>query len=245
MSENASHRRYVAAAAAAAATVTGVRRRGKFLLVDLDAGDQPGSVLVIHLGMTGQLLVDAPVDHAQARFVFTSGDVHLRDPRGFGRSTVVAADTVLVTVPALGRMGPEPDDDTFDAARVAKYLGPPGSTLKARLLEQRLVAGVGNYLADELLHRVGVAPTSTRLGAYNPQIVVDAYRKLVNESIAAGGFSVRDYVHLDGTRGRFAEQLQVHSRHGQRCRACTTPLSSGRVAGRGTVWCPTCQPHVS
>jgi len=221
--------------------VNTVRRRGKYIIFELSKGQD----LVLHLGMTGQLLWgDRTVPdggHVHLALAFTNGVLWLRDPRRFGRVVVVPRGE-YVALPTLASLGPEPDDPAFTLNRVVEYLTHDGPPVKARLLEQRLVAGVGNYIADETLWRARINPFKRVLSREECSAVRSSLRRVVRESLAAGGVSERDYVHVDGSRGGYADRLAVHGRAGQSCRRCRDLLLHGRVAGRGTVWCPSCQP---
>lgn len=237
-----SHHRFSHARTARGATVKVVRRRGKYLILEL-SGERE---LVLHLGMTGQLRWgDRGTSvgmHTHLGLVFTHGVLWLRDPRRFGRALVVPRGR-YESLPTLAALGPEPDDPSFTSRRVEEFLGRSGTPVKTRLLEQRMVAGVGNYLADETLWYAGVSPFAHTLSPEECKSVRTALRTVIKESIKYGGVSERDYVHLDGSRGGYAERLAVHGRAGLPCLRCGERLSHGRVAGRGTVWCSSCQPY--
>lgn len=237
----ATHHRFAEARAAASRIVRSVDRRGKYLVLRLSGA----SDLVLHLGMTGQLLwreeATIPGEHTHLGLEFSSGFLWFRDPRRFGRAAFVPSGEYS-GLPTLANLGPEPDDPSFTVARTCDHLRPAGAPVKARLLEQRLVAGVGNYLADETLWRARVHPERRSLTTAECRRIHRELIRTVQDSIAAGGVSERDYVHLDGSRGGYAAQLAAHGRAGMPCRRCRTTLRHGRVAGRGTVWCPVCQP---
>lgn len=167
-----------------------------------------------------------------------------RDPRRFGRVAVVEPGCYQ-SLPTLAALGPEPDAPEFSPRRVRDFLLCDGPPIKARLLEQRLVAGVGNYIADEALWHARVHPTRRELSARECLRVHRAVGKVIADSLAAGGVSERDYVHLDGSRGTYGERLSVHGRRGASCLRCRQTLAFARVAGRGTIWCPRCQPASS
>lgn len=240
----ATHPRFADAHRAAGATVRTARRRGKYMILELSREQD----LVLHLGMTGQLLwgdEKAPEGgHAHLGLVFANGVLWLRDPRRFGRAAVVTRGE-YESLPTLAALGPEPDDPSFTTARVEEYLSSFGAPVKARLLEQRLVAGVGNYLADETLWHARVSPFARSLSKEECAAVRTALRRVIKASIQAGGVSERDYVHVDGSRGGYARRLAVHGRAGEPCLRCDERLAHGRIAGRGTVWCPACQPSRS
>jgi formamidopyrimidine-DNA glycosylase len=245
---HATHPRFRAAHAGRGCQVTTVDRRGKYLLVGLDSTAASGVAdreLVIHLGMTGQLIwsprSDPPRDHVHAGLVFLTGVLWVRDPRRFGRIEVVEPGA-YACLPTLAMLGPEPDDAEFTVARVRRFLGPAGVTVKARLLEQRLLAGVGNYVCDEALWWARVNPQARSLDDAACRRLHRALRRVITESLADGGVSVRDYVQLDGAAGKYAAQLRVHGRAGLPCPRCATVLVRASVAGRTTVWCRQCQP---
>jgi formamidopyrimidine-DNA glycosylase len=224
------------------ATVEGVRRRGKWIIVDLDAGRR----LLIHLGMTGQLTVNpaaAPVpDHLH--FVFELGDgarqLRYRDPRRFG-SVELLADEAAVQAALGGKLGPEPFD--LVAADFRSAIRGTNRTVKAILLDQAVVAGVGNIYADEALFRAGLHPE--RRG----KAVTDAEADRLREAIAAvmrhaierRGSTIRDYVGGSGLRGGFQDEFRVYGRDGEPCPTCRTAIAVVRVAGRSSHHCPSCQ----
>ncbi len=232
-----SHHRYASARAATGATVESVTRRGKYLLLGIGHGRE----LVLHLGMTGQLLWGLePRDHVHLGLRFPVGTLWFRDPRRFGRA-VILHEGDRSSLATLHHLGPEPDDPAFTVRRGEEHLLPAGAPVKARLLEQRLVAGVGNYIADEVLWRARVNPEARSVTRDQARRLHRALRKVIADSIAAGGVSERDYLHVDGSRGGYGEQLAAHGRAGLPCLRCDQVLVKSRVAGRGTVHCPGCQ----
>lgn len=244
--------RFERAAEALGATVTSVRRAGKYLLIGLaPAGGAEDAELVIHLGMSGQLLlVDPSTPAPRYRFRATLGaprsglapvDLELRDVRGFGRAAVVdLGDHRELGV--LGRLGPEPDDERLPELLAARLAG-RRVAVKALLLDQSVLAGVGNIYADEALHRAGVHP-ATPAGDLRPDAVAQlsrAVRDVIRAGIANGGTTLRDYRQADGTDGGHQHHLAVYGREGEPCATCATPIVKLRVAGRGTHVCPACQ----
>lgn len=234
----ATHPRFREARSAIGACVLTVGRRGKYIILSLDDGAE----LVLHLGMTGQLLwgTEPSGGHVHLGLIFPSGTLWFRDPRRFGRVSFLPTGD-RSGLHTLSSLGPEPDDKEFTPTRVAQFLGSPGAPVKARLLEQRMVAGIGNYIADEVLWRARVHPESRAVDAAAARRIHRAVRAVVADSLSHGGVSERDYLHVDGTRGSFAERLDAHGRAGLPCRRCRTLLVKSRVAGRGTVHCPSCQ----
>jgi formamidopyrimidine-DNA glycosylase len=253
------HRHLVAIPDAVGLHCVALDRRGKVLIAQL-MPDTPASAgptaagpaaathdggrreLVVHLGMTGRLVVGDTYDrHLRARLLLGDGAVIcFVDPRRFGRLLVCRPGT-YPTLPMLSELAPDPHD--LDPARFAAALARSGRPAKACLLDQRLVAGVGNIYADEALWQVGLAPSTpgSQVTAAQAAALLEALRGLLDTAIAAGGSTVRDYRHADGTSGGFQHQLKVYGRAGQGCVACGTALVRDTLAGRTTVWCPACQ----
>lgn len=230
--------KYAGAVAAVGAHVTGLSRRGKYLQVLLDDDRE----LVVHLGVTGQLHWERePVDHVRVTLSTTAGRLWFRDPRRFGRMAVVSRGS-YTDFPTLARLGPDPLDPGFDPEEAARALSVGTSPVKARLLDQRALAGVGNYLCDESLWRAKLNPADRQVSVEHARTLVAAVVKVMAESLAHGGVSTRDYRHLDGSSGGFAPHLVCYGRAGQPCHRCGVLYVKGTVAGRGTTWCPQCQP---
>jgi len=220
-------------------TFAGAQRRGKFLIFPLLDGDH----LLIHLRMTGSLLLRSPgVEedrHTHAVLTIDDGQrLHYRDVRKFGRLYLVEDPEEVV-----GSLGPEPLAREFGAAQLGERLSGRRAAIKSLLLDQRIVAGLGNIYVDEALYRSGIHPL--RLGG---SLTADeiaglhlAMRAVLSEAIAHGGSTVRDYRSSWGESGRFQEQLRVFRRQGEPCPKCGTGLERIRVAGRGTHFCPRCQ----
>lgn len=230
--------RFAGAHALSGRTVESVGRRGKFILVDADGGVR----IALHLGMTGRLELTPgrPEGVFRACWVAEPLSVVLRDPRGFGQVTQVPRSGVT-GVGLLDRLGPEPWDPEFGGLRVFRFSSASSKPIKALLLEQELVAGVGNYIADESLFRARVSPLARHVSRARAARVAVSVRQVMEDSLACGGVSVRDYVHVDGSRGTFGERLQVYGRAGLPCARCGGVLRSTKVVGRTTVWCVRCQ----
>ena len=229
--------------------VTGVWRRGKVLGLDLDGGVS----LLVHLRMTGQLLLD-PVDSDEASVEETSATrvvldlddgsrLVFNDHRKFGRMVVLPTAEVVAD-PLLARMGPEPLGPAFDVEALTVALRRhPGLRIKAALLDQGVVAGVGNIYADEALWQAGLHP-ARRCGALQRTGVVALHAGIVtvlSEGVARGGSTMRDYVDARGDRGGYLDVAAVYGRTGQPCRRCGTAVVKTTVGGRGTHFCPSCQ----
>ena len=233
-------------------TIGAVHRRGKFLLLPL-SGTTPAhpSELVIHLGMSGILRVLAaddpsgsitPTTHVRVRLLLDDGRaLVLRDARRFGRVTVVDPGDHASAAPALATLGPEPLSDAFTVEGFARGLAASRASVKGRLLDQRLVAGVGNIYADESLWRAGIHPDARRVGRIRAERLHVAVRDVLTAAVAREGTSFRDYQLVNGQSGRYLTELDVYGRAGLPCRRCGTTLRGTVVAQRGTTFCPRCQ----
>lgn len=223
-------------------TVTGAGRRGKYFYLALS----PAGRLWFHLGMTGQLLwapgrwKDDPHAHFFLRFRDTPNRLVFRDPRKFGR--VIYLSGAREEIPEnVGRLGPEPfklDDEGFIALFRARK-----APIKNLLLNQRLVAGLGNIYADESLYRAGIDPRrrACRLGPERLARLRRAVCDTLKEAIKRGGSSIDDYRHLDGRYGAFQKFHQVYGRAGRKCLGCGHLIRRIRLAGRSASFCPKCQ----
>jgi formamidopyrimidine-DNA glycosylase len=220
-----------------------VIRRGKFIMCELRSGED----LVVHLGMTGHLRVcdadTAVARHTHMRALLDDGrELRYEDARRFGR-IMLGPRAVLEDSRVLPVLGVEPLSEEFTADRLDKVLRSTTRTVKAALLDQRGVAGLGNIYVDEACHLAGVRPqrrshTLTRaqraaLHAAIPAVLVSA--------IHNRGSSIDDYRDLWNAKGTNQERLQVYGRGGQPCLRCSATLRQATVAGRTTVWCPRCQ----
>jgi formamidopyrimidine-DNA glycosylase len=248
-------------------TVTGLGRRAKYLLADLSSGD----VLIMHLGMSGSFHVfrrkqkkagaaalgryyherAQHATHDHVVFHMSSGAiVTFNDPRRFGSMKILPRQN-LDAEPLLRGLGPEPLGNQFDAAILARACRGKKTSLKAALLDQRVVAGLGNIYVCEALHRALLSPKrraatiATRSGAPNERAehLVEAIKHVLNDAIKDGGSSLRDHKLTDGGLGMFQHHFRVYDREGEPCR---TPGCAGIVKrivqnGRSTFYCPTCQ----
>ena len=244
-------------------TVTGMGRRAKYLLADLSSGD----VLIMHLGMSGSFHVfrdngadtvgryyherSKHVAHDHVVFHMSSGAiVTFNDPRRFGSMKIVARDK-LDAEPLLKGLGPEPLGNAFDAAMLAKACKGKKTSLKAALLDQRIIAGLGNIYVCEALHRALVSPKrqastiAARTGEPNDRAerLVASIKTVLNAAIKDGGSSLRNHRLTDGDLGMFQHRFRVYDRQGQ---PCHTPGCRGTIKrivqnGRSTFYCPICQ----
>jgi formamidopyrimidine-DNA glycosylase len=225
--------------------IEAVTRRGKYLLHHLDGGGR--LLLVVHLGMTGQWRCVAAgepqPDHLHVVMDLDDGrQLRYRDPRRFGR-LLLGSEEELVAARKLPRLGPEPIDPDFAAADLYRRLHVRRAPLKALLLDQMVVAGVGNIYADEACFRARVRPDRPANGISRPAVtrLHAALADLLHEAIANRGSSVDDYRDAWGEMGREQHLLNVYGRGGQPCVRCGRPLAQVRLAGRTTVYCRRCQ----
>jgi len=219
------------------------RRRAKFLLLDTD---RQGALLV-HLGMSGRIsLVTDPASpappHTHLHLSFDSGtQLRLTDPRRFGLAVWLAAQDEG-NDPSLVRLGVEPLDSSLPRVLPELFAGRT-APVKALLLDQRLVAGVGNIYACEALYRAGIRPSrpAGRIARHRLERLAHELQQVLAEAIEQGGTTLRDFADPSGELGYFAVRLAVYGRAGQPCHRCGTPLRSAVIAGRSTVWCSRCQ----
>ena len=233
--------RFVAVELAAGRDVLGVHRRGKYLLVALD-GDLE---LVAHLGMTGSLRFRGADGwhgdpYVRATFSLDRGTLDFRDVRRFGRLSVVDAGD-YGAIPTLRALGPEPLSEHFTVAGFAAALRATRMPVKPFLLSQRPVAGVGNIYADEALWRARISPHARAVGPRRAAVLHGAIREVLAEAIEREGTTFRDYRMVNGESGRNAAFLAAYGQGGKPCGRCGRELRKTVLAGRGTVWCPTCQ----
>jgi len=252
-------------------TVTGLGRRAKYLMADLGSGD----VLLMHLGMSGSFRVIKPDEqqlpgqfhhprsedrtHDHVVFHMSSGAaVIFNDPRRFGYMKIIARKA-LEDEPLLKGLGPEPLGNEFDAKMLAQSCANKKTSLKAALLDQRVVAGLGNIYVCEALFRAHLSPRrlaatlATKAGQRKgvagggptdrAKRLVTAIHAVLNQAIKAGGSSLRDHRQTDGELGYFQHSFQVYDREGQKCQTagCNGIVRRFTQNGRSTFWCPKCQ----
>lgn len=247
--------------------VVGLGRRAKYLTADLDdAGDGP-EVLVMHLGMSGSFRIDLGAatltpgafetprskaeahDHVVLR-LSSGARITYNDPRRFGAMLMVPR-AGLETHPLFRDLGPEPLGNAFDAAYLAAACAGRATSLKAALLDQRIVAGLGNIYVSEALHRAGLSPlraagclaTARRGPAARAGRLVTSVREVLEEAILAGGSTLRDHAQVDGTLGYFQHRFRVYDREDAPCPApgCRGTVQRLVQAGRSTFYCKVCQ----
>ena len=224
---------------AAGHRVLSLRRRGKYLIAELDRGLE----LILHLGMTGSFRFASSWDpdaYVRATFWLNDDVLYFRDVRRFGTLAVVAAGEYsgLATLAALG---PEPLTDEFEAGAFYRDLQRSRMAVKPWLLTQRPVAGVGNIYADEALWRARINPHARRVGPARARALWTAIREVLAEAIEREGTTFRDYQMVNGESGRNASFLVAYGQGGRPCPRCGTALRKVTLGGRGTTYCPTCQ----
>ncbi len=224
-----------------------VRRVGKTIVCDLVRSGSPASQFLIHLGMTGRLLVSDPATelppHTHAVLSLSGGkELRFVDARRFGRLSVLVQAGENDS-PAQGYAGPGKEPLSIGLSEFATLFRHRKTPIKAALLNQSLLHGVGNIYADEALFRSGIRPrrhagrlTRAELGRLRESLV-----GVLRHAIELGGSSVSDYVDADGVRGFFQLEHRVYMRTGKPCRICETPIKKIVIAGRSTHFCPVCQ----
>jgi len=228
-------------------TITAANRRGKYLLLPLDSGDE----VMIHLRMSGQVLIAAA---GTARPAHTHIVMHLDDgnelwfvdPRTFGEVVVFDPTNVAVELPDLALLGLDPIADGLTLRDLRRLLRSRRRLLKPLLLDQHVIGGIGNIYADEILHEARLRPgrISNELSTISERRLHDAIHRVLHEAIAAGGSTLGDaqYVDLLGTSGSYQDSHAVYGRAGQRCRTCGVGWIRQTVsAQRSTHFCPRCQ----
>lgn len=232
-------------------------RRAKYLLARLDRGD----TLVMHLGMTGRFEIEggaetrrpgeflyaAPADPKHAHVVFETDSgrrVTYFDPRRFGYMDLIATEA-LVAHPWFAGLGPEPLGPDLTAAHLAAALSGRRQSIKVMLLDQRIVAGLGNIYVSEALHRARISPlrAAGQVSAVRLKALAEAVRAVLAEAIEAGGSTLRDYAAADGALGYFQHRFRVYDHEGQACARARCPGKIERIvqAGRSSFYCATCQ----
>lgn len=231
--------KFASAPFAAGAAIDGVGRRGKYLLIGLDDERE----LIVHLGMTGQLRIrPGELDpYVRAWWALDDGRVlELRDVRRFGRIGVVPVGE-YASLPTLAAQGPEPWDDALDDGGLWRNLKRSNVRIKTQLLSQRPLAGVGNIYADEALWRAGIHPARRSITRREAEALLVELRTVLEQGIANGGTTLRDYRTPDGEPGRHQHELGCYGRAGEPCGRCGTELKRSIVDARGTTHCPHCQ----
>ncbi|MDP1026663.1 bifunctional DNA-formamidopyrimidine glycosylase/DNA-(apurinic or apyrimidinic site) lyase [Sphingomonas sp. KR1UV-12] len=222
------------------ATVTSLGRRAKYGLIDTDRGD----TMVFHLGMSGRWRVDPADTLAHDHLVIETAAgrrLALNDPRRFGFIDLLPTEA-LATYPPFMAMGPEPLGADLTADYLLTVLEGRAAPIKAMLLDQRIVAGLGNIYVCEALHMARIAPdrAAGRIALPRLERLVVAIRAVLLAAIEAGGSTLRDFAAPDGELGYFSKQFLVYGREGEPC-GCGGPVRRRVESGRSTFWCPRCQ----
>ena len=222
-------------------TISGMRRRGKYLLLELEDG-----VLLLHLGMSGGLRIlpatSPPGKHDHLDLILENGQcLRMRDPRRFG--LFLWTEYPPDDHPLLRNLGPEPLDDGFDGDYLFTRSRGRRQAIKPFIMDPKVVVGVGNIYASESLFLAGIRPDSPAGSVmehgYNQ--LASSIRTVLSDSITSGGTSLRDFVGEDGHPGYFARQLRVYGRVGKSCLICETPIQQERIGQRSSFFCPKCQ----
>jgi len=219
--------------------IEAVSRLGKFIVMPLSGGHE----LIVHLGMTGVLSPDATMSHVRVRLDLADGQaLYFKDPRRFGRFMVLAPGE-RTRLPTLAAIGPEPLEPGFTPALLGAGLARATSAVKAVLLGQKAVAGVGNIYADEALFRAGIHPETPASSLSKARIkrLHEAIVFVLEAGLSDGGTTLSDYRRVDGTSGEHAAALLVYGREGQPCARCGGALERIIVGQRSTTYCRRCQ----
>ncbi|MFM7085711.1 MAG: DNA-formamidopyrimidine glycosylase [Cyanobium sp.] len=228
------------------------QRRGKYLLAPLRSSrdGSPAGLWGVHLRMTGQFLwlesAGEPCRHTRVQLLLEGGrELRFIDSRSFAQMWYVPDQVPLETViTGLARLGPEPFSEMFSSAYLAGRLSGSSRPIKSALLDQSLVAGVGNIYADESLFAAGIPPRlpAGRLSEEQIERLRLALVEVLTISIGKGGTTFSDFRDLQGVNGNYGGQAWVYRRAGQPCRRCGTTIQRLKLAGRSSHWCPSCQP---
>ena len=222
------------------ATVTGLDRRAKYGLIATDRGD----TMIFHLGMSGRWRVDPSELEKHDHLVIDTAEgrrVALNDPRRFGSVDLVPTDQVA-DFPAFKTMGPEPLGPELTGAYLKAALKNRVASIKLMLLDQRIVAGLGNIYVCEALYAAGISPKreAGKLSVAKLDRLVTEIRAVLESAIEAGGSTLRDFAQPDGELGYFSKQFAVYGREGEPC-GCGGTVKRYAEGGRSTFWCPRCQ----
>lgn len=222
--------------------VRGVRRRGKYLLLELDHG-----LLLVHLGMSGSLLFASDLPprgtHDHFELVTTQGVLRLHDPRRFGAVVHASGLDDPVAAKLLGRLGVEPLEAGFDPTAFHRALRQRRAPIKQVLLAGRLVVGVGNIYACEVLFLAGIRPTvaAHRIGPLRVRRLYSAITTVLERAVELGGSTLKDFSSADGKDGHFQHEANVYGRVGAPCHHCGTAIKLVRQGQRSSYFCPRCQ----
>lgn len=223
--------------------IISVRRRAKYLLIDIDNGQ----TLVWHLGMTGQFHVLANDDeqgsHEHVKLILNDGQsLRYRDARRFGYAGIIKTAELLFH-PWFAKLGPEPLDEDFNGAYLLQLCKGRKAPIKSVIMDGSVVVGVGNIYACEALFRAGIHPArqAGRISAKRLNLLVTVIKQVLKEAIASGGSTISDFVHTDGKPGYFSHAFQVYGRETEHCFHCQQPIKRMVQSARSTFFCSKCQ----
>ena len=224
-------------------TITAVTRRAKYLLLAV----ADGSTILIHLGMSGSLRVVEPgadwKKHDHLGITLGNGhELRFHDPRRFGLVLHLRGQQPL-DHPLLCHLGPEPLEDDFTPQHLKVACATRATPIKLTIMDNRVVVGVGNIYASEALFQAGIHPLTPSKSLTLPRLrkLAEAIRSVLTDAIHAGGTTLRDFLHTDGSPGYFKQRLFVYDRAGQPCRRCQALIRHTVLGQRATYWCPRCQ----
>lgn len=222
------------------ARVAGLSRRAKYGLIGTDRGD----TLIFHLGMSGRWRIDPDEIGVHDHFLLETEEgrrLSLNDPRRFGSLDLLPTERLDRYAPFV-KMGPEPLGQSFDGSYLESALAGRRAPIKALLLDQRVVAGLGNIYVCEALHMAGIAPSRAggRISRARLDALAEAIKAVLLSAIDAGGSSLRDYARPSGELGYFSKEWRVYGREGESC-ACGAPIRRRSESGRSTFYCLRCQ----
>ena len=226
--------------------ITHLDRRAKYLLIHLDTGN----VVLVHLGMSGRMVIEQGTEvevparkHEHIAFLVGNGTVvRFSDPRRFGLMDLTPKEK-LFNHPLLKLIGPEPLNAEFNAESLMNHLKGRKTTIKSALLDQRVVAGLGNIYVCEILFIAGVSPRriTKNISTIRAERLVSATKEILRDAINAGGSTLRDHVTPTGEMGYFQYNFKVYGREGKLCETCMKPVKRIVQAGRSTFFCASCQ----
>jgi formamidopyrimidine-DNA glycosylase len=225
-------------------TIVSVNRRAKYILVHFS----DGSGLILHLGMTGCFIInendDLLLKHERASWLLADGRRwRFCDTRGFGSLQICQANDGFEKHPTLIKLGLEPLEEAFNGKALKKICAGRKVPIKSLIMDQSRIVGVGNIYASEALFRARISPSKValQLSLARCQRLAEAIKEVLLAAIEAGGSSIRDFQHVDGSEGHFAVQLRVYGKTGQPCPECGSEIKRITQGGRSTFFCPKCQ----
>lgn len=227
--------------------LTGLTRRAKYILAKFSLSNGENGTLLLHLGMSGRIQLlevdEPPQKHDHFDIHFTSGQIlRLRDPRRFG--AVLWAGAAPENHTLLTVLGPEPLEDTFNAQYLQQHIRTRTMAIKNVIMDSHLVVGVGNIYASESLFRAKINPqtSANQLSLAQCRRLVTEIKSTLQDALAAGGSSLRDFFGVDGGIGYFQQEYFVYGRTQQPCKVCNHPIEMVRLGQRSTFFCKVCQP---